>query len=212
MHLKRALLRLALRKHVLIDVRRSRHVFLTFDDGPNPESTPRLLDVLARHDVPATFFMIGRELRACPDVAAEVVRRGHSLGNHTLTHPRMDRIGDAARSLEIDAMDELLCRLDGKPKHFFRPPYGHMSLSLLAFCVRRNGAPLAYWSRDSMDYAWSADRVVEGFDKMPPRPGDILLFHDDGHVAASALEKLLPVWKGQGLLFAALGQSDKTAP
>ena len=126
-----------------------------------------------------------------------------------LTLQRMNRV----RAIDAAASgDRAQALLDGKPKHLFRPPYGHMSLSLLAFCVRRNGAPLAYWSRDSMDYTWSADRVVDGFDRKPPRPGDILLFHDDGDVAASALEKLIPVWKRQGLLFAALGQADKTAP
>lgn len=204
MHLKRSLLQLALRRHVLIDVRRSRHVHLTFDDGPNPASTPQLLGVLNRYGVKCTFFMVGRELRSNPDVAAEVVRQGHALGNHTLTHPRMDRISDTARALEIDAMDELLCQLDGKARHLFRPPYGHMSLALLSFCLRHGGEPLAYWSRDSMDYTWCADRVIDGFKRRPPRPGDIVLFHDDSGTAAQALDTLIPIWNAQGLTFATL--------
>jgi len=211
MHLKRTLLKLALRRHVLIDVPRSPYIFLTFDDGPNPHSTPRVLEVLARHSVKATFFMIGREMRAHPEVAADVVRHGHLLGNHTLTHPRMDRIADVARALEIDATDELLGQLDGKARHLFRPPYGHMSPSLLSFCVRHGGDALAYWSRDSMDYTWSAAQVIQGFLSSPPRPGDILLFHEEGDVAVEALERLIPEWKTQGFQFATLDEARASA-
>lgn len=210
MHLKRGLLQLALGRHVLVRVPRSRHVCLTFDDGPSPLSTPRLLEVLGRHGVKATFFMVGRELRASPEVARDVARQGHELGNHTLTHPRMDRICDAARRLEIDAMDQLLSEFDGRPRHLFRPPYGHMSVPLLAFCVRHGGEALAYWSRDSMDYSWKADRVVDALARRPPVAGDILLFHDDGDTAAEALAVLIPQWKDQGLRFATLGEARTT--
>lgn len=211
MHVKRALLQLTLGRHVLVRMPKCRHVCLTFDDGPNPASTPRLLEVLDRHGVKATFFMIGRELRAHPDVAREVVARGHELGNHTLTHPRMDRIADAARGVEIDAMDALLAQFDGRPRHFFRPPYGHMSTSLLRFCVGRGSAALAYWSRDSMDYTWAADRVVAAFRTSPPRAGDVVLFHDDGDTAGQALDRLLPQWKQQGLTFATMAEARALA-
>lgn len=211
MHVKAELLQLALGRHVLFRLRSSQHVCLTFDDGPNPQSTPRLLKVLERHQVKATFFMIGRELRAFPEIAHEVVRQGHELGNHTMSHPRMDRIANSARGLEIDGMDAMLAEIDGRAHHLFRPPYGHMSLSLLAFCVRHGGDALAYWSRDSMDYTWSVDRVVHAFNERPPRGGDILLFHDDGDVAGSALERLLPRWKEQGLGFATLAEARKHA-
>lgn len=211
MHVKGALLQFALGRHVLLRLRKSRHVCLTFDDGPNPRSTPQLLAVLARHQVKATFFMIGRELRAFPEIAREVVRQGHELGNHTLTHPRMDRIADSARGLEIDAMDTMLAEFDGRARHLFRPPYGHMSVSLLAFCVRHGGDALAYWSRDSMDYTWGVERVIGGFNDRPPQAGDIVLFHDDGDTAGQALDRLLPQWKAQGLTFATLAQARALA-
>lgn len=204
MHLKGTLLQLALGRHVLLRLPRTRHVCLTFDDGPNPRSTPQLLKVLERHQVKATFFMIGRELRAFPEIAREVLRQGHELGNHTLTHPRMDRIADSARGLEIDGMDAMLAELDGREHHLFRPPYGHMSVSLLAFCVKHGGDALAYWSRDSMDYTWGADQVIDGFKSRPPRAGDIVLFHDDSDTAGLALDRLLPEWKERGLTFATL--------
>lgn len=211
MHLKRALLQLAMGRRVLVSVPRGRAVCLTFDDGPNPATTPGLLDVLDRHGVRGTFFMIGREVRAHAALAREVARRGHELGNHTLTHPRMDRVGDRARGLEIDAMDDLLCSIDGRARHLFRPPYGHMSVALLRYFKRRGGAALAYWSRDSMDYTWTSAQVVAGFEAQPPRAGDILLFHDDGQTAAEALDRLLPLWKQQGLRFATLAQASTEA-
>lgn len=211
MHVKRALLQFALGRHVLVRVPKCQHVCLTFDDGPNPDCTPKLLEVLDRHGVKGTFFMIGRELRSHSDIAREVVARGHELGNHTLTHPRMDRIANTARGVEIDAMDELLAQFDGRPLHFFRPPYGHMSTSLLRFCVGRAGAALAYWSRDSMDYSWSKERVVEAFRARPPRAGDVVLFHDDGDTAGQVLDTLLPQWKQQGLTFATLAEARALA-
>lgn len=181
----------------------SDRIYLTFDDGPNGEHTLRLLDLLGRHAVEATFFMIGREVARSPEVARVVHARGHALGNHSLTHPRMDRISDAARAFEIDQMQDMLAAIDSRGSHLYRPPYGHLSARLLWFCLRR-GQKIAYWSRDSFDFRLSAAEVIEHFRRVPPTAGDILLFHDDGGAAAEALETLLPEWKHAGLRFAAL--------
>lgn len=180
---------------------RNKRLYLTFDDGPHPLHTRPLLDLLAHHQVKATFFVVGREALAEPDAVRRIVAEGHALGNHTITHPRMDLLSDAARNLEIDGMDAYLCEFDDRRVHVFRPPYGGVSLSLFAYGLHAR-RQVALWSRDSMDYKYPASQVVENFALRPPQAGDIILFHDDGDAARDSLETLLPKWLDQGFSFA----------
>jgi peptidoglycan-N-acetylglucosamine deacetylase len=179
---------------------RDKRLYLTFDDGPHAVHTRPLLDLLAQHKVKATFFVVGREAHAEPDAVRRIVAEGHALGNHTITHPRMDLLSDAARDLEIDGMDAYLCEFDRRPVHAFRPPYGGVSLSLFAYALQP-GRNVALWSRDSMDFKHPAPQVVEDFARRPPQAGDIILFHDDGAAACEALSTLLPKWLGEGFKF-----------
>ena len=204
MEFVRSLVRRVLRRKLLTRIPDSgNRIFITFDDGPSGDHTLPLLDVLARHGAVATFFMVGREVSRWPEIARAVHARGHALGNHSLTHPRMDRMSDAARVFEIGQMQEMLGAIDARDEHLFRPPYGHLSPGLLGFCLRRC-LVIAYWSRDSFDFRLQADEVIQGFRRNPPVPGDILLFHDDGAAAAAALDTLLPEWKAAGLAFSTL--------
>jgi peptidoglycan-N-acetylglucosamine deacetylase len=182
---------------------RPRTVFLTFDDGPHPEHTPRLLATLRRFGARATFFMIGRVLREHPEVATEVHRAGHRLANHSTHHPWFNRISWARQRQEIAETDSLLQAVDGQATHLFRPPHGRMS----GACVARTLlGPLrvSLWTTDSLDYRLTSAEVVAHLRTSGVQGGDILLFHDDAAVAADALETLLPEWRAQGLDFAAL--------
>ena len=177
-----------------------RRLYLTFDDGPHPVHTHPLLDLLARHQTKATFFVVGREAYAHPDIIRRIVAEGHALGNHSMTHPRMDFLSDPARDIEIDGMDTFLDEFCRQGERYFRPPYGGVSISLFSYCLR-SGRRLAMWSRDSLDYMHQAEKVLQGLSTDPPEAGDILLFHDDGGVAATALARLLPDWLNQGFSF-----------
>ena len=179
-------------------------VFLTFDDGPNARHTPDVLDVLDQHDAKATFFMVGRDVRINEKVAATVASRGHVLANHTLTHPRMDRLSASARQIEIEGMDDVIASVGGqRAQMLFRPPYGHASFSLVGQCLKLHRV-VTMWSRDSYDFRASEDEVVAGFEKRPIEGGDILLFHDDSASSAPSLRRLIPRWKDAGLRFAGL--------
>lgn len=182
-----------------------RRLYLTFDDGPHAEHTHPLLDLLARHQAKATFFVVGREAYAHPDIIRRIVAEGHALGNHSMTHPRMDFLSDPARDIEIDGMDAFLGEFDRQEKRYFRPPYGGVSISLFSYGLR-SGRRLAMWSRDSLDYMHQADKVVTGLSSEPPKSGDILLFHDDGGVASKALATLLPDWLKQGFSFGSFNE------
>ncbi len=178
-------------------------VYLTFDDGPDPEHTKRLLDLLARHDAKGTFFLIGRAAEQSPALVRRLLDEGHAIGNHSMTHPKMRTLGTAAQWSEIDRADAVLQQFDGPKLHAFRPPNGRVTTSILAFSLWRQ-RPLVLWTIDSLDYTLSPQGVVERLEAEPPVAGDVILFHDDGGCAGDALEVLLPAWKKAGLHFPVL--------
>lgn len=186
-----------------------RRLYLTFDDGPHADHTLPLLALLAQHRVKATFFVVGREACGRPDIVHRIVADGHALGNHTITHPRMDFLAGSARDFEIDGMDAFLAEFDRRPTHYFRPPYGGVSMSLFTYGLR-TGRRMALWSKDSLDYKYKGAEVVQRFAATPPKPGDILLFHDDGGAARDSLTFLLPKWLGEGFTFATFNELSAT--
>lgn len=181
-----------------------KRLYITFDDGPNPENTPKVLEVLAKHHVPATFFMVGKHVVEEPVLVREIARLKHEMANHSMTHPHFDRISTAQRVEEIRGAERVL-RAAGSESNLFRLPYGDDSAELVSFVIGM-GCRLALWSRDSMDYKLTAPEVVQGFQRQPVQLGDVILFHDDGAVAAEALDELLPMWISQGYSFARLSQ------
>jgi peptidoglycan/xylan/chitin deacetylase (PgdA/CDA1 family) len=184
--------------------RARRALHLTFDDGPHPDHTPRLLDLLAAHDARATFFLIGREAERHPELVRRIVDAGHVLGNHSWSHPQFDRLDLAAQREEIERTDRLLQSLDGLPRHDFRPPRGVMPPRMVLDCIRR-GRRIAFWSYDSLDYRQLApEALIASARRHSPRPGEILLLHDDGGLSLSLLAEMLPAWAGEGFVFEAL--------
>lgn len=187
--------------------RRHRVLHLTFDDGPHPEHTPVLLDLLAAHRAKATFFLIGREAERFPDVVERIVREGHVLGNHSWSHPQFDRLDLAAQREEIQRTDRLLTRFDGAAQHDFRPPRGVLPRPMLLDCVRR-GRRIAYWSYDSLDYSKRpAEALIDSAQRFPPEPGEILLMHDDSALSLQLLRTMLPTWATDGFAFEPLRPS-----
>jgi len=102
----------------------SRQLALTFDDGPNDPHTLRLLEVLARHGVKATFFMIGRFVRERPEIARAVAQAGHVVGNHTYTHPNLFFASGSRLARELDDCEKALTEVVGEHSKLFRPPFG----------------------------------------------------------------------------------------
>ncbi len=101
-----------------------RKLAITFDDGPNPAITPRLLDLLDHYQAKATFFLIGRFVRECPDLVKETVARGHTLGNHTESHRNLFKLGPAQVTVELRLCHNAIANTIGAPPKWFRPPYG----------------------------------------------------------------------------------------
>lgn len=180
-------------------------VYLTFDDGPHPEHTASLLDLLAKFDAKGSFFMVGKTVAQAPHLVRRMLTEGHAIGNHSMTHPKMRTLAASAQRAEIDQADAVLERIDGKRRHLYRPPNGAVTLPMMGISLWRR-QPLVLWTIDSLDYKLPAEQVIERLtDVTPPVPGDVILFHDDGACAGRALAALLPKWQQAGLAFAALG-------
>jgi peptidoglycan-N-acetylglucosamine deacetylase len=178
-------------------------VYLTFDDGPHPDNTPVLLDMLAALQIKATFFLIGEQAKAQPELVRRLVQDRHVLGNHSMTHPRMRGLARDAQLSQIDAADEILAQFDGRRRHMFRPPRGHATAATISRAVLHD-QPLVLWSFDSLDHKLGVDALVERLERHVPKGGDILLFHDDMQATIAALRTVLPRWRAAGVRFATL--------
>jgi peptidoglycan/xylan/chitin deacetylase (PgdA/CDA1 family) len=181
---------------------------ITFDDGPNPAATPGLLELLARHNVTATFFLIGQRVRAFPALAREIAERGHAIGNHTETHPALTFLSPARIGQELERCDDAIVEATGKKPRWMRPPFGYRSPLLGTIVRQRGGAGVAMWNVAARDWRTHApEPVIQRLHRA--RGGDIVLLHDGdhrvlegkrGHVAA-ALEYWLPRWRDAGIQF-----------
>lgn len=183
---------------------REKVVYLTFDDGPDPEFTPPILDLLKAHGATATFFLVGNRIDEHPAVVQRIVAEGHQLGNHSWTHPFMSDLPLAGQLDEIDRTDQRLAVYDGKPAHPFRPPCGVLPANLLLHFAR-TGRTVAYWSYDSHDYErLPAPTLLAGVRATPPRSGDVVLMHDDNADTVGLLAGLLADWQAQGFAVRAM--------
>jgi len=154
-------------------------VFLTFDDGPDPTWTLRVLDVLRAAGIKATFCMIGRYVRAYPDVARRVVADGHTLCNHTDSHASLDRLGGGAVETEIQTAGDSIQAVTGVRPTLFRFPYGRTSGTANSV-VARLGLRVLPWNVDPSDYTRPGTDTIITRVVQAVKPGSIVLFHDGG--------------------------------
>jgi peptidoglycan/xylan/chitin deacetylase (PgdA/CDA1 family) len=157
---------------------------LTYDDGPHPEHTPRLLDALRDAGAVATFFVIGAKAERHPEIVRRIVAEGHALGNHSYSHPRPEAVDAAGLVAEARAAAGVLAAIVGRPSPMFRPPHGGVTLAKM-LGLWRAGHSIVLWSVDPKDFACTtADEVRIGLRRRPLRAGDIVLMHDDTPFAA----------------------------
>lgn len=173
-----------------------RAVALTFDDGPDPATTPRILDLLAEHDVHATFCMVGRLAEAHPDLVRRVVAEGHRLCNHTITHdPGIGARTPDVMHRQLEASRDLLERVSGGAAvDYFRAPEGRWSPALVRASAA-DGMRALGWDVDPLD--WTTPGTAAIVDRVQQRvhPGAVVLLHDGGGPrgqTVAAVEQLLP--------------------
>lgn len=165
--------------------RGTKQLALTYDDGPNDPHTLRLLEVLAKHNVRATFFLIGRYVQQRPDIACEIARAGHVIGNHTFTHSllifktaaEIRRELDCCRTALEDAVGQAFT---GKAANLFRPPFGGRRPAVLRI-ARELGLEPVMWNVSGHDWDAPTAAVIEKKVSVQIRGGDVILLHDGDH-------------------------------
>ncbi|HEV2022546.1 MAG TPA: polysaccharide deacetylase family protein [Terriglobales bacterium] len=186
----------------------SRQLALTFDDGPNDPHTLRLLEVLAKHGVKATFFMIGRFVRERPEIARAVAQAGHVIGNHTYTHSNLFFASGAQLARELDTCERALTDAVGEHSKLFRPPWGLRRPGTLRAAARR-GLTTVMWSVPGNDWKLPTPEAIEGRVARHVRGGDVILLHDGGHwhmgvdraPTVAATEQLISRYQADGFRF-----------
>ena len=162
--------------------RSSRQIALTFDDGPNDPHTFHLLDVLSRHNVHATFFLIGRYVHQRPDIAVEIANRGHVIGNHTFTHPLLTFQYPTSIRQEITQCRDAIHEALGEHSNLFRPPWGGRRPGVFRI-ARQLGLEPVMWNITGYDWKAPSAEYIEHKITHKARGGDVILLHDGGHKA-----------------------------
>jgi peptidoglycan/xylan/chitin deacetylase (PgdA/CDA1 family) len=173
-------------------------IFLTFDDGPDPVWTPKILKILAKYGAKATFFELGQRIQAHPGLRKQVLAGGHTIGNHSISHPRLTKVSAARRHHEI---------FDGPKSRCFRPPYGASNPKVRAD-IKAAGMTQVLWNVDPRDWARPGTSAIVQNILNHARHRNIVLMHDGGgdrSQTVAALAKVLPTLKARGYSFRALG-------
>jgi peptidoglycan/xylan/chitin deacetylase (PgdA/CDA1 family) len=195
--------------------RASKQIALTYDDGPNDRHTQDLLAVLAKHNVVATFFMIGRYVRERPEIARAAAAAGHVIGNHTFTHPLLTLLSQAQTRAELSSCHQALEHTIGVHSALFRPPFGGRRPATLRI-ARALGLDPIMWNVTGYDWNAPPASVIEKkvVRQVDAAKGGIVLLHDGGHRALGAdraqtviaTDNLIRRYKDQGFTFVSVPQ------
>jgi peptidoglycan-N-acetylglucosamine deacetylase len=193
--------------------RGSRQIAFTYDDGPNDPHTQRLLEVLAKHNVHATFFLIGRYVQQRPEIAREIVNAGHVVGNHTFTHPLLTFKREAEIKQQLSRCRAALQDAIGQHSNLFRPPFGGRRPGVLRI-ARALGLEPVMWNVTGYDWNAPPAAVIERKVARQIRGGDVILLHDGGHKEMGAdrsqtviaTDHLITRYKGEGYEFVKIPQ------
>jgi peptidoglycan/xylan/chitin deacetylase (PgdA/CDA1 family) len=199
-----------------------RKLAITFDDGPNPAITPKLLDLLEGYQARATFFVIGKHARECPDLLKETAARGHVIGNHTDAHPNLFWLKPDKIMVELRCCNYSITAATGAPPRWFRPPFGFRNPWVVP-AARELSQRVVMWTLLPGDWrATSSEWLIPRLEPIAARAkrnlsesngaatmGDILCLHDGYHrqlnadrlPTLAALEHWMPRWRDLGLEF-----------
>lgn len=170
---------------------------ISFDAAWGRANTEGILDILDRYEAKTTFFLVGFWAEKHPDLVAEIVARGHEIGNHSATHPHMNSLSDGQIREELRRCSDLVESITGTPTTLFRPPYGEYNDAVVRIS-REEGYECVQWNVDSLDWKnISAGDMVRRCTKNT-QPGDIVLFHNDSKYILDALPQILEYYAQEG--------------
>lgn len=183
-------------------------IALTFDDGPDPQNTPFMLEVLDRYQAKATFFVVGEWVDKHPDLVRDAAARGHQIASHSYTHRNIaGKSGDQVRQ-ELQQTEDAVFRAAGVRPNCFRPPYGTLNSRMLQVLAAKEYA-VVLWSLDSLDWKLGSAAQIASLVVREAKPGDIVLMHDGGGPrprTIKALDTILRQLSAAGFRFVTLDE------
>lgn len=182
-----------------------KYIALTFDDGPEPNSTNRILETLDQYDAKATFFMLSNKVEANPDLANKVADNGHEIANHSVTHADLGKLGRNQIRNEMINSKEKIENITGVTPTLFRPPYGSKN-EMVHEVASETDQSIALWSIDTYD--WQHLNPNATFEKIQNnvKPGSIILMHDIHQQTADALPRVMEYLDEQGYEFVTMSE------
>ncbi|MGM0440921.1 MAG: polysaccharide deacetylase family protein [Elusimicrobiota bacterium] len=186
---------------ISFDAGYARTVVLTFDDGPRPETTKKIISVLEDKKVPATFFLVGKMMEKHPQLVEKIYKKGFEIGNHTYTHPRLINLEKDDILKELNKFNSLLYDIVGKKTSFFRPPGGRYTEDVLKI-AREEGYHMVLWSRHANDtYEGSTKRKIFERVTSSPRETELIMMHDGPKESLKALPEIIDFYRKKGFKF-----------
>jgi peptidoglycan/xylan/chitin deacetylase (PgdA/CDA1 family) len=179
---------------------------MSFDDGPHPELTPKLLDMLKERGIKATFYVVGRNVAQYPDVARRIVAEGHEIANHTWSHPSLTKLSAARVAKEIESTTEAITGATGVKPTTLRPPYGATNAALNRRINDEFGLKVAMWSVDPQDWKIRKASHVSSHIIERAVAGDIILAHDIHPSTVAAMPQTLDALAAKGLKFVTVAE------
>ena len=179
---------------------------MTFDDGPHPSLTPKLLDILKERNIKCTFFLIGRQVKMYPDIVRRIVAEGHELGNHTWTHCSLTSRSDAQIRSEMQQSADAVYEVAGVRPQLMRPPYGAINSRIKDMIFSEFGYATIMWSVDPMDWRRPGVSVVTSRLVNGAHPGAIMLAHDIHPPTIQAMPAMFDQLIAKGYQFVTVSQ------
>ncbi|MBP2645827.1 MAG: polysaccharide deacetylase [Firmicutes bacterium] len=192
-----------------------KEVALTFDDGPETQWTPQILDILKAKNVKATFFVIGRQAEKYPEMLRRMVAEGHSIGNHTFDHADLTKMSPQEAEYEIDRCIQAVSRNTGKKPRLVRPPFGFHNTEVDNMIYAKNGLVIL-WSLDTQDWMGMSEEKIKTQVLSSMKNGFIVLQHDGENPklggSVQALPAIIDGLKAQGYAFVTIDELLETQP
>ncbi len=190
------------------------YIALTFDDGPSEKLTPRLLDLLAQHHIHATFFVIGENAAAHPEILQRAAAEGHEIGNHSWSHPNFAKMSDEAVRSQVKRTEDAITSATGARPTLLRPPYGSLTARQKRWLHDELGYEIILWDVDPLDWKKPGPNVVASRILKETRPGSIVLSHDIHEQTIEAMPRTLRELEEKGFKFVTVSELLKmqTAP
>ena len=187
-----------------VDCREEKCVALTFDDGPAPTTTPKLLDILASEGVPATFFVLGTQVQKYPEIVERAANQGHEIGSHTWEHARLTLLPSKAVTKDLDKTNRMIKKAIGTAPMLLRPPYGSTNKTV-AKVAKQTGLAVILWDVDSRDWEHrNPKKTVK--EAKAARDGSIILLHDIHDATVAAMPDVITVLRKQGFTFVTVSE------